>query len=243
MIVKKNSIEALLLRRCDALIIHSKALSDEELIEINNSTDIPLVFVNRVVPTLEDQCVWVDIASGIETAVNYLVKNGHKRIAYISSDENSFPDAVDRMNGYLAGLKQANIDYDNDLVSPAYPDENGGYQAVEALLNKKVDFSAFVAYNDAMALGGLGLLLEKDVAVPSKISAIGYDDNPICNYIKPKLTTVRYPIERVGERAARLALEMLAPRTEDNPLVIDRKTLKFTPELVERDSVSEFKAK
>ncbi|MGN1392524.1 MAG: LacI family DNA-binding transcriptional regulator, partial [Succinivibrionaceae bacterium] len=59
---EKNSIEALRLRRCDALIIHSKALSDEELLEITKC-DVPIVFVNRLIPSLEDRCVWVDILS------------------------------------------------------------------------------------------------------------------------------------------------------------------------------------
>ena len=105
---EKNSIEALLLRRCDALVVHSKALSDQELIEIARS-DVPIVFVNRLVPTLEDRCVWVDISSGMETAVNHLIKQGHKRIAYIASDEVNNQDAKDRMDGYHRALNNAGI--------------------------------------------------------------------------------------------------------------------------------------
>ncbi len=257
---EKNSIEALLLRRCDALVVHSKALSDQELIEIARS-DVPIVFVNRLVPTLEDRCVWVDISSGMETAVNHLIKQGHKRIAYIASDEVNNQDAKDRMDGYRRALSNAGIEYDEDLVSLAFPDENGGHNAIESLLMRDVGFTAFVAYNDAMAVGAVSALAENNISVPEEVSAIGFDNNLITNFIKPKLTTVRYPIEEVGETAAKLALNVLYTREreeyeerkekESNKgyekkfdlheiIEFTREDLKFIPDLIERDSVAPY---
>lgn len=257
---EKNSIEALLLRRCDALVVHSKALSDQELIEIARS-DVPIVFVNRLVPTLEDRCVWVDISSGMETAVNHLIKQGHKRIAYIASDEVNNQDAKDRMDGYRRALSNAGIEYDEDLVSLAFPDENGGHNAIESLLMRDVGFTAFVAYNDAMAVGAVSALAENNISVPEEVSAIGFDNNMITNFIKPKLTTVRYPIEEVGETAAKLALNVLYTREreeyeerkekESNKgyekkfdlheiIEFTREDLKFIPDLIERDSVAPY---
>ena len=257
---EKNSIEALLLRRCDALVVHSKALSDQELIEIARS-DVPIVFVNRLVPTLEDRCVWVDISSGMETAVNHLIKQGHKRIAYIASDEVNNQDAKDRMDGYHRALNNAGIEFDNDLVSLAFPDENGGHNAIESLLMRDVGFTAFVAYNDAMAVGAVSALTENNISVPEEVSAIGFDNNLITNYIKPKLTTVRYPIEEVGETAAKLALNVLYAREREEyeerkeketnksyekkfdlheVVEFTREYLKFIPDLIVRDSVAPY---
>lgn len=238
---EKYSIEALLLRRCDAIIVHSKAMSDDELTEICHATDIPMVFVNRQIPGLEKNCVWVDIASGVETAVNYLIENGHKHIAYIGSEDTSFPDAKERLGGYKEALNKAGLEFDENLISTAFPDENGGSCAVESLLSRKVTFTALVAYNDAMAVGCLSALAEHDIAVPSAVSVIGFDNNPTSSYVKPKLTTVRYPIEEVGERAAKLALAMVLAGEEDNneeTVEIDRTGLMFTPDLIVRSSVS-----
>lgn len=248
---EKDSIDALLLRRCDALIVHSKALSDEELLEINKS-NIPMVFVNRLIPEIKALCVWVDISKGLESAMELLIKKGHKRIAYLSSDEKSNPDAQSRLEGYKHALKKANISFDENLVSYAFPSENGGSVAVENLLKKSADFTAVVAYNDAMAIGAVSALEAANLSVPSKVSVIGYDNNPITNYIKPKLTTVQYPIEEVGMRAAKLALDILKKRDEqdkkkDNnsddenvePFEISYEGLKFEPVIVERDSVTE----
>lgn len=256
---EKNSIEALLLRRCDALIIHSKALSDEELVEISKN-NIPIVFVNRIIPSLEDRCVWVDIAQGMKKGVKHLIEQGHKKIAYIASDEMTNIDAQTRLQGYKSALADAGIAFDEKLVSTAFPSEHGGCDAIEKLLNAKTDFTAFVSYNDAMAIGALSSLAEHDVAVPNKISGVGFDDNPITNYIKPKLTTVRYPIEEVGMRAAELALSILAEREKEekeekslenngevkefdskNIKQFTRDDLKFIPELIKRDSVLNLK--
>ena len=257
---EKNSIDALLLRRCDALVVHSKALSDEELIEISRS-DVPIVFVNRLIPTLEDRCVWVDISAGMETAVNHLLKQGHKRIAYIASDEVNNQDAKDRRDGYRRALDNAGIEFDKDLVSLAFPDEIGGHNAIESLLMRDVGFTAFVAYNDAMAVGAVSALTENNINVPNEVSAIGFDNNLITNFIKPKLTTVRYPIEEVGETAAKLALNVLYAREreeyeerkeKETNRNYERKfdlhdvveftldDLKFIPDLIERDSVTAY---
>ena len=257
---EKNSIEALMLRRCDALIVHSKALSDEELNDFSHS-GIPMVFVNRVVATQEKRSVWVDISAGMEAAVNYLIKNGHRRIAYICSDDAFFPDEKDRLEGYKRALANAGIEFDSRIVSAAFPDENGGYHAIESLLMRDVGFTAFVAYNDAMAIGAMSALAENNISVPTQISAIGYDENPISSFIKPKLTTVRYPIEEVGKTAARLALHLLEEKDreekEEKELRengvdsgkiesqleekedIDPKKLKFIPQLIEKNSVAD----
>ena len=151
----------------------------------------------------------------METAVNHLIKQGHKRIAYIASDEVNNQDAKDRMDGYHRALNNAGIEFDNDLVSLAFPDENGGHNAIESLLMRDVGFTAFVAYNDAMAVGAVSALTENNISVPEEVSAIGFDNNLITNYIKPKLTTVRYPIEEVGETAAKLALNVLYARERE----------------------------
>ncbi|MGN1394289.1 MAG: substrate-binding domain-containing protein, partial [Succinivibrionaceae bacterium] len=211
---------------------------------------------NRLIPSLEDRCVWVDILSGMENGVRYLVSQGHKKIAYLASDERHNPDALERMNGYKKALSDADIYFDENLVSYSFPSEVGGEYAVKKLLESKVEFSAIVCYNDAMAVGALNTLSEHNIKVPEDVSIVGYDDNQIVNFIKPKLTTVRYPIEEVGRRAAELALALLAEKEalekEKNCSASDEfsserdndikkfslNELKFEPELIVRNSVT-----
>ena len=59
-----------------------------------------------------------------------------------------------------------------------------------------------------MVAGAISCLLERGYKIPQQISVVGFDDIPYARYIYPKLTTVRYPIEEMGGRAAELALSL-----------------------------------
>ena len=227
---ERHAIEALLQRQCDALILHSKALPDEELLELAHGPT-PVVFVNRQVPGAEDRCVWLDNREGTLCAVRHLTSQGHQKIAFVTSNDMSFTDATQRFEGYKQGLQEAGLSFDEQLVAAGFPDEVGGHSAISELLSRQVAFTAFVGFNDAMAAGGISCLMEHNIAVPETVSVVGFDDIPYIRFIRPKLTTVKYPIEAIGEQAAELALRLL----DNKP--VDGICLKFVPEMVGRDSV------
>lgn len=102
------------------------------------------------------------------------------------------------------------------------------------LLTKSLEISGVVAYNDYMAAGALSVLDENGIKVPDQISMLGFDDGLIARYISPRLTTIRYPIAMMAERAARLALN-LAKDQQGN-----EEALMFTPTLVRRNSVEKW---
>ncbi|MDG4869033.1 substrate-binding domain-containing protein, partial [Guyparkeria sp. 1SP6A2] len=74
-------------------------------------------------------------------------------------------------------------------------------------------------------------LEQNGIKVPNQISIIGFDDGLIARFVHPSLTTIRYPIEMMAERAAHLALAL----SRDD--VIEEETALFTPTLVRRNSV------
>ncbi|MCU8527098.1 substrate-binding domain-containing protein, partial [Vibrio vulnificus] len=68
--------------------------------------------------------------------------------------------------------------------------------------------------------------------VPEQVSMIGFDDGLIARYVSPRLTTVRYPIQMMAEKAARLAIDLARQQEADHSTMI------FSPTLVRRDSVA-----
>ena len=228
---ERHAIQALLQRQCDALILHSKALPDEELSELASGST-PIVFINRQVPGCEERCVWLDNQAGITTACQHLLDAGHSRIAFITSDDEEFVDGQQRMAGYRVALQRAGIELDPALIGRAFADEKGGYVAMSELLERGVPFTAVLGFNDAMVAGAISCLLERGYKIPQQVSVVGFDDIPYARYIYPKLTTVRYPIEEMGERAAELALRLL----DHKP--VEGLALKFEAELVRRESVA-----
>ena len=99
------------------------------------------------------------------------------------------------------------------------------------LLGRGRHFSAVACYNDSMAAGAMGVLNDNGIDVPREISLIGFDDVLISRYVRPRLTTVRYPIVTMATQAAELALALAEYRPA--PEI----THLFSPTLVRRHSV------
>ena len=79
------------------------------------------------------------------------------------------------------------------------------------LLGRGRNFTAVVCYNDSMAAGALSVLSDNGIEVPQEISLVGFDDVLIARYLRPKLTTIRYPVSAMATQAAELALALAHP--------------------------------
>ena len=231
-----EAIRSLVDRRCDTLIVHSKALVDYQIMELLESQPASVI-VNRKIEGLEGRCVYLDNYKAAEMALNHLIEKGHRRIAHISRNSvkaQSFEDSRKRYQGYQDCLIAHGIIPEAQLICPGAPDELGGYHATLELLDRNTDFTAIFAYNDAMAAGCLRALRERKVQVPNDISVIGCDDALLAHYLNPGLTTIRYPVEAMGSSAAELAIALFDEQQTE------RMQMEFTPELICRDSVRKF---
>lgn len=218
-------------RRCDALIIHAKGLSDQRLQTLAEG-DTPVVFINRLVPGHEHRSVYLDNQQGAYLATRHLISLGHSQIAFICSSLKQVADGRERLAGYQQALKEFNLPFDQQLVASAYPDEDGGSTAMTQLLGRGKPFSAVMVYNDVMAAGAIGLLLDSGFDVPHDVSVVGFDDVVMTQYLRPRLTTIHYPIAEMGRTATRLALQIL-----DQQPTLAPESLSFAPRLVVRNSV------
>jgi LacI family transcriptional regulator len=97
---ERHAIEVLIRQRCNALIVHSKALSDEELAGFMEQ--IPgMVLINRIVPGYAHRCVGLDNVSGAMMATKMLINNGHQRIGYLASSHHIEDDDAPRWQNAL----------------------------------------------------------------------------------------------------------------------------------------------
>ena len=227
---ERQAIEQLMRHRCAALVVHAKMIPDAELVGLMKQ--IPgMVLINRILPDYKDRCVALDDRYGAWLATRHLIQQGHTRIGYLCSNH-AISDAEDRLQGYYDALKESGLPANDRLVTFGEPDESGGEQAMTELLGRGKHFTAIACYNDSMAAGAMGVLNDNGIDVPREISLIGFDDVLISRYVRPRLTTVRYPIVTMATQAAELALAL----SENRPL--PEITHLFNPTLVRRQSVS-----
>ncbi|WP_313161789.1 HTH-type transcriptional regulator GalS [Kosakonia cowanii] len=227
---ERHAIEVLIRQRCNALIVHSKALSDEELTGFMEQ--IPgMVLINRVVPGYAHRCVCLDNVSGAVMATRMLLNNGHQRIGYLASSH-QIEDNDSRREGWFRALEEQGIAAPDSWVGTGSPDMQGGEAAMVELLGRNLQLSAVFAYNDSMAAGALTALKDNGIAVPQHLSLIGFDDIPIARYTDPQLTTVRYPVASMARLATELALQGAAGKLDPQAAHC------FMPTLVRRHSVA-----
>jgi len=226
---ERQAIEQLIRHRCAALVVHAKKIPDSELISLMKQMP-GMVVINRIIPGFEQRCVALDDRYGAWLATRHLIQQGHTKIGYLCSNH-QISDAEDRLQGYYDALTEHGLSVNERLVTYGEPDESGGELAMTELLGRGRHFSAVACYNDSMAAGAMGVLNDNGIDVPKEISLIGFDDVLISRYVRPRLTTVRYPIITMAAQAAELALALAEKRE------LPEITHMFSPTLVRRHSV------
>ncbi|WP_026256959.1 LacI family DNA-binding transcriptional regulator [Actinopolymorpha alba] len=139
---------------------------------------------------------------------------GHRRFAVLAGPRNNILTARDRLAGFRAGLTERGIELAPEAVVDGAFTRDGGYQAARELIARKLDVTCVFAVNDVMAVGAMAACREQGVNVPKDLSIAGFDDIETLRDLVPPLTTVRLPLEQMGERAAGLALELDVPEKD-----------------------------
>jgi DNA-binding LacI/PurR family transcriptional regulator len=169
---------------------------------------------------------------GAWLALSHLLELGHTDIAFMKGASVS-PDSEDRWNCICEVAAELGIGMPASLVVELESDDATpqlGYPFAKKLLARGRPFTALFAYNDISAIGSIQAFQEAGLRVPEDVSVVGFDDIRIAVHNNPTLTTVRQPLEKMGETAARTLLERLEDHTPWMPKIV------IEPELVVRDS-------
>ena len=224
---EKDAVEFLISRNCDALIMHAEALSDEYLLELNQSK-LPVALVNRQVGGLPEACTSLDNEKGGYLATRHLLELGHKDIAYISGPTDKC-DASLRLEGHKRALSEAGLPTNPQLIfNGDYSEEDGKIGLLE-LMARDVPFTALVCANDWMASGAISCARDLGMSLPHDLSVVGFDDVVFAHHVFPRLTTVSNPIAEMAEMSAKYILNKVYGQANNVQLY-------FEPSLVVRES-------
>ncbi|MFC6645290.1 LacI family DNA-binding transcriptional regulator [Granulicella cerasi] len=177
--------------------------------------------------------VLLDHDAAAQETMQHLYDLGHRRIAFMRGQ----PEALDsqyRWEATLRAAKALGLTVDESLcIAIAHnswsPDL--GYEPVLNLLDRTRDFTALVCFNDLAAIGAFRAVADRGLSCPQDLSIIGFDDIAAAGYSIPRLSTVRQPLQQMGEAAARVLIEAIESKPHEQELC-------FAPELIERDSTA-----
>lgn len=206
-------------RKCDLLVSHAAPQNYDDLsrmLELNQSEGVIILGqsflherLNRLVGHPTRFVVWggelpgqrycsvgTDNVRGGKRAAAHLARLGRKRIAFFGDTE--APEIGQRYDGYQMALKEAGLEFDPALVSPAHFKIESAEAAVDALVSSGTKFDAIFASSDMIALGAIRALQRNGLSVPGDVSVVGYDDVLLARYNRPALTTIRQDLSKAG---------------------------------------------
>ena len=194
-------------RHVDGLVICPVGTSANHIVDLVQA-HLPIVLVDRYFPDLPLSYVGSDNLAGAVEATNYLIANGHRRIACLQGLRGSSPNEF-RLRGYREALAKHQLPEDSSLIVGDSFGEQGGYIETKLLLRARKNVTAILAFSNLIALGALRALAEEKLRIPDDISIIAFDDQPYAAHLATPMTTVAQPFSEMGEVAVKLLFDQI----------------------------------
>jgi LacI family transcriptional regulator len=171
--------------------------------------NVPVVAIDRSIRSVELDSVRVDNAHGAAEATAHLLAVGYQRVACITGPRRA-TTASQRLKGYERAHRAAGIAVDSQLVRHADFRQQGGYDAMSALLALPVPPDAVFVANNLMTVGALACLADNRIDISTGMGIVGFDDIPWASLIRPSLSVVKQPAYEVGQTAGHLLIQRIA---------------------------------
>jgi DNA-binding LacI/PurR family transcriptional regulator len=204
---------------------------------------LPVVVVDEPIAGLPDvHTVVMDDYAGGYQAASYLVALGHRRIAYVSGPAD-LGSVQERRRGYCDALTKAGIDPEQQLNLAGHFTEQFGASALPRLVAADEPPTAAFVASDYIAFGMLSAAETHGIRVPGDLSIVGFDDIRFSRYVRPRLTTIRSPVECLAQKGVDLLFERLdgaEPGRQDGGPAAEApaRTVVLPVELIVRESAA-----
>jgi DNA-binding LacI/PurR family transcriptional regulator len=200
---------------------------------INQPLPLPTVAIAGHRPVDGVTNIVLDHRRAAQLALQHLATLGHTEIAFMKGPAAS-ADAVDRWDSICLAAREFGIEIRPELTlqlkGQAASDPVSTYPFVQQFLSRSPRFTALFAYNDNSAIGAIHVMQDAGLRVPRDVSVVGFDDIQAAAYTYPSLTTIRQPLQKMGEIAASTLLDRIETRCEYVPEIA------VVPELIVRQS-------
>lgn len=204
----KNLI-ALENRMVDGLIVSvtQETMNTDYFLELINQ-NFPIVFFNRVCPSITASKVVIDEYKWAFNVVEHLIEQGYKKIAHLAGPENLTLSQL-RKKGYTDALKKHKISVNKDFIIPTGVLQEQGVVAARQILEMTDRPDAIFAINDSVAIGLMKTLQKSNIKIPDDIAVAGFSESQTALIIEPNLTSVEQPTYEIGQETANLLLEQI----------------------------------
>ncbi|MEK4248978.1 LacI family DNA-binding transcriptional regulator [Paenibacillus sp. FSL W7-1287] len=217
-------------RRVDGMLFLGGRINlkngDEELDQelIQHASTIPTVLINGTVKGNVLTRVATDEYKGACMAVQYLIDNGHKHIAFLGG-EMHMSTTSSKLRAFKKTLKDAGLQVREEWILPDSFSIDSGRKQMEHLLSLKKQPTAVFCVNDFVAIGAIKTAIDHGVQVPEDMSIVGFDDIPLAHHFIPEITTVSQEANELGRTAIQVLQRMMNQEKVKKHTVIEPKLM------------------
>lgn len=201
----------------DGIIAIGK-FSKSQISQLASATE-SIVFIDFDTLFLGYDCVVTDFEQSVNKVIDSFLSSGITQIGMLAGKEQTSDQKQylrDPRLDYFKQCIQSNLEEEpkNIFIGSFTPES--GYELMHRAINELGDQlpEAFFVANDAMAIGALRALQEAHIAVPERVSLIGFNDISIAKYTYPSLSSVKVYTEVMGEQGVDLLLNQIEANSQ-----------------------------
>lgn len=198
-------------RNFDGVVIVCAEFQAPEVTELM-SGKLPVVTIDYV----HHNCTAVSSNNiqGMEKLVKYIYGQGHRNIAYIHGQDNSYV-TKDRLTSFYRTMEELGLEVPEEYIRCAdYLETEEAAKQTRELLDLKNPPTCILYPDDMALIGGRNVLIERGLRIPDDISIAGYDGIRMSQLLYPTITTIRQDTEQIGSEAARRLIHLIEqPKT------------------------------
>ncbi|MBQ3392494.1 MAG: LacI family DNA-binding transcriptional regulator [Lachnospiraceae bacterium] len=206
-------------RGFDGVVIACIDFSDPQVLELVNS-DVPVVTIDYIYNNRI--AVMSDNVKGMRDLLQYVYRQGHRKIAYIHGADSSVTKS--RISSFYTTASQLGLDIPEEYIrEAAYRSTEEARQRTEELLSLQDPPTCILYPDDFAMIGGINAIRDRGMSIPDDISIAGYDGLGIGRHMSPPFTSLWQDTDTIGKYAADKLIELIEhPRsTIIQPLIVE----------------------
>ncbi|MCP1145595.1 catabolite control protein A [Lysinibacillus endophyticus] len=206
-------------KQVDGIVMMSDAVTPK-LHQSMDHSPVPIVLAGTVDESNQFASVNIDYFQASYEAVQMLIANGHKRIAFVSGPLHNTINSKFKLEAYKKALIDAGLEIDEQLILPEEGSYDSGIEALETVITLEQPPTAFFAGSDELAIGIIHGAQDRGLKVPEDIEVISFENSKLARMVRPQLTSVVLPLYDIGAVAMRLLTKIMNKEEIDNQEVI-----------------------
>jgi len=208
-VTERNNLQSLLVTRVDGILI-SVATGTEttEHFDAILQRKLPVVFFDRICEGLKTSQVYTNNYDIAFEGTEHLIAQGCKRIAIVAGPQN-LSNSRNRLEGYIDALKNNNLPVKENYILHSNFSGGSVEEYTRRLINLPERPDAVFAINDYAAIEMMHVMKKNGLRIPQDIAVLGFNNENICPFVEPSLSSIDHPAFDIGTAAAEILLHQI----------------------------------